>query len=585
MSRPASLFLLALLAAAAPLGAQASGGDDLDRFIRAEMARRQLPGLSLAIIQDGKIEARAYGVIEKGGTIPVTPATLFQAGSISKPVAAAGALRLVEQGKLSLDAPVNDYLTSWKVPASRFTESKPVTLAGILSHTAGLTVHGFPGYAAAGPAATLVQVLDGAPPANTAPIRVDTTPGSIWRYSGGGYTVMQQMVVDVTGRPFPDFMRETVLVPFGMTGSTFAQPLAPEQAARTASGHYQDRRLVEGRWHVYPEMAAAGLWSTPSELARFAIGLQRTLAGESSVVLSQAMARRMVTERMNGMGLGLALSTRGGAPFFGHNGRDEGFDALLTASVGTGQGFVLMINANDNSGLRPRIVDFIARKYNWPGAESAPGPLTRDRSVSPAAVRALAGRYEFRNNFLMTLIPADSGLWMLTDGLPDLEFLPMGGDRFAAAGSNLDFTVVRDSGGVVSGIRWASSRGGGRLVPRVGPLIEALPGNGDSSPALTATVNSALDALRRGQEAVRGSAAITPGAKRDFAGVPAGFFDEMRDLKFLAVESVAGRQIERHDSPVARVAYFSLMTKAGRRYLLAYLTTEGLLTDLDLVDR
>ncbi|HJR36123.1 MAG TPA: serine hydrolase domain-containing protein [Gemmatimonadales bacterium] len=585
MSRAAGLTVLALLAAATPLEPQAQGGDDLDRFIRAEMARRQLPGLSIAIIQDGRIEARAYGVIEKGGTTSVTPATLFQAGSISKPVAAAGALRLVEQGRLSLDAPVNDYLTAWKVPGNRFTEAKPVTLAGILSHTAGLTVHGFPGYVVGGPAATLVQILDGVPPANTAPIRVDTTPGSIWRYSGGGYTVMQQMVVDVTQRPFPDFMRETVLVPFGMTSSTFAQPLPPELAARTASGHYQDRRLVEGRWHVYPEMAAAGLWTTPSDLARFAIGLQRTLAGESRAALSQAMARQMVTERMNGMGLGLALSTRGGAAFFGHNGRDEGFDALLTASVGTGQGLDLMINANDNSGLRPRIVDFVAKKYHWPGAASTPAPAILDRSVSPAAVRALAGRYEFRNNLLMTLIPADTGLWMLTDGLPDLEFLPVGADRFAGAGSNLDFTVVRDSGGVVTGIRWASSRGGGRLVPRVGPLIETLPRNGDSSPALTATVNSALDALRRGQEAVGASTAITPGAKRDFAGVPAGFFEEMRDLRFLGTESVAGRQIERHDALVARVAYFSLMTRAGRRYLLAYLTAEGLLTDVDLVDR
>jgi len=413
---------------------------------------------------------------------------------------------------------------------------------------------------------------------------VDTTPGSLWRYSGGGYTVMQQMVVDVTGRPFPDFMRETVLAPFGMTGSTFAQPLPPEQASRTASGHSADRRRVEGRWHVYPEMAAAGLWTTPSDLARFAIGLQRTLAGESRAVLSQDMARRMVTERMGGMGLGLALSTRGGAPFFGHNGRDEGFDALLTASVGTGQGLVLMLNANDNSGLRPRIVDFIAKKYNWPGAESAPGPITRDRSVSPAAVRALAGRYEFRTNLLMTMIPADSGLWMLTDGLPDFEFLPVGGDRFAAAGSRLSLTVARDSAGVVTGIRWTSGPGAGRLIPRVGPLIEALPRNGDS-PALTATVSSALDALRQGQEAVRASPAITPGAKRNFAGVPAGFFEEMRDLKFLAVENVAGRQIERHDAPVARVAYFSLSTRVGPRYLLAYLTAEGLLTDVDLVER
>ena len=306
-------MLLLVLATTARLAIQTPAGDDLDRFITAEMARRQVPGLSLAIIQDGKIQARAYGVLEQGSTRPVTTETLFQAGSISKPVAAAGALRLVEQGKLSLDAPVNDYLTGWKVPANRFTATRPVTLAGILSHTAGLTVHGFPGYAVNTQVATVRQVLDGAPPANTAPIRVDTTPGSIWRYSGGGYTVMQQMVADVTGRPFPEVLRESVLLPFGMTSSSYAQPLPAELAARTAAGYYQDRSLVEGRWHLYPEMAAAGLWTTATDLARFAVGIQETLAGRSPAVLSQAMARRMTTEVMGGYGLGLALSKRGEA--------------------------------------------------------------------------------------------------------------------------------------------------------------------------------------------------------------------------------------------------------------------------------
>src|SRR5262249_10499149 len=168
-----------------------------DDAISAEMQKRRIPGLSLAIIQDGKIvKAMGYGVTEKGGETPVTPATLFQAGSISKPVSALGALRLVEEGKLSLDWDVNARLLTWRVPENEFTRQKKVTLRGLLSHTAGLTVHGFPGYATDGPVATLVQVLDGAKPANTKPIRVDILPGSRWRYSGGGYTVMQQMVID-----------------------------------------------------------------------------------------------------------------------------------------------------------------------------------------------------------------------------------------------------------------------------------------------------------------------------------------------------------------------------------------------------
>ena len=177
---------------------------------------------------------------------------------------------------------MNARLTSWKVPDNRFTATEKVTLRRLLSHNAGVTVHGFPGYDRAGPIATLVQVLDGAPPANTPPIRVDTTPGAIWRYSGGGFTIMQQLLIDVTGTPFPRFLQQTVLGPIGMTSSSFEQPPAATRAALNASGYYADRTPVRGHWHVYPEMAAAGLWTTATDLARFAIEVQQALAAKGT---------------------------------------------------------------------------------------------------------------------------------------------------------------------------------------------------------------------------------------------------------------------------------------------------------------
>jgi CubicO group peptidase (beta-lactamase class C family) len=145
-------------------------------------------------------------------------------------------------------------------------------------------------------------VLDGTPPANTPPIRVDTTPGAIWRYSGGGITVMQQMMIDVTGQPFPQYMQKTVLGPIGMTGSSFEQPQPNARAALTAAGYYADGTPVRGRWHVYPEMAAAGLWTTPTDLAKFAIEVQETLAGRGHGVISPAMARQYVTQQKGGYG-------------------------------------------------------------------------------------------------------------------------------------------------------------------------------------------------------------------------------------------------------------------------------------------
>lgn len=248
--------------------------------LEERMRLYKVHGVSVAVIKDFKIEwAAGYGLADVEAGKPVTASTLFQAGSISKPVAAMGALALVEKGKLPLDRDINAVLKSWKIPENARTRKAPVTLEGLLSHTAGVTVHGFPGYAAGTPVPTLIQVLDGAPPANTAPIRVDLDPGAQYRYSGGGYTIAQQAMIDVTGQPFPGILAETVLRPIGMTSSTYEQPLPEARVADAATGYRADGAPVPGKRNVYPEMAAAGLWTAPTDLARFAIAVQKTPRG------------------------------------------------------------------------------------------------------------------------------------------------------------------------------------------------------------------------------------------------------------------------------------------------------------------
>ena len=198
----------------------------------------KVPGLSVAVVDGFKIAwAKPYGVTEAGTTSPVTTSTLFQAASISKFVTAAGALYLVEHGKLSLDEDVNKELTTWRLPDNEFTATQKVTLRRLLSHSAGTTVHGFPGYAVGEPIPTLVQILNGEKPANTAPIRVDLVPGTKFRYSGGGITIEQLLIIDVTGKPFPQFMQQAVLGPIGMSNSTFDQPLPPVLGRARRRGH------------------------------------------------------------------------------------------------------------------------------------------------------------------------------------------------------------------------------------------------------------------------------------------------------------------------------------------------------------
>lgn len=341
--------------------------DKLDDFVEGIIEKRNIAGLSLAVIKDSTIvKAAAYGVVDKETKVPVTTNTLFQAGSISKPVSTLGVLHLVEEKKISLDENVNDKLRSWKVPENEFTKDQKVTLRRILSHNAGLTVHGFPGYNVLLARPTLVQMLNGEKPANTPPIRVDIVPGSKVRYSGGGFTVMQQLVIDVTGEPFPRFLHDTVLVPLGMTNSTFEQPPPNSMATNTAHGYFPNGTPVKSWWHVYPEIAAAGLWTAPTDLARYAIVVQQSFAGVTNPVISQKLTREMLTPQKENVGLGLMLERSGKNLRFKHGGRDEGFDALVVAYAEQGFGAVLMINSNDNTGALERIVAFIAREYGWP---------------------------------------------------------------------------------------------------------------------------------------------------------------------------------------------------------------------------
>ncbi|HWW16477.1 MAG TPA: serine hydrolase [Candidatus Dormibacteraeota bacterium] len=326
----------------------------------------KVPGLSVAVIDNFKIVwAKAYGVTEAGTATPVTTHTLFQAGSISKPVAATGALYLVEHGKLSLDEDVNRKLVSWKVPENEFTKDQKVTLRRLMSHSAGLTVHGFPGYAVDESIPSLVQIFNGEKPANTAPIRVDIVPGTKGVYSGGGITIEQQLVIDVTGEPFPQFMRETVLDKIGMGESTYEQPLPQARAPLAASGTYADGKLVRGKWHVYPEMAAAGLWTTPTDLARFAIEIALSRQGKANHVLSQAMTQQMLTPQIDTIGLGFFLGDKDNPGQFGHNGADEGFQAILTMFSDSGHGVAVMANSDNGITVANYVIKSIAREYAW----------------------------------------------------------------------------------------------------------------------------------------------------------------------------------------------------------------------------
>jgi CubicO group peptidase (beta-lactamase class C family) len=251
------------------------------------------------------------------------------------------------------------------VPDNEFTKEQKVTLRRILSHSAGLTVHGFPGYEVGTPIPTLVQIFNGEPPANTAPIRVDFVPGTKFRYSGGGVTIEQQLVIDVTGKPFPLFMRETVLDKIGMTDSTYEQPLPPARTVMTATGTRADGRLIPGKWHIYPEMAAAGLWTTATDLAKFGIEIALSKQGKANHVLSEATTQEMLKPQIEQIGLGFFLASHKNPEEFGHNGADEGFQALLIMFADTGKGVAIMANSDNGISVANALTQSVAKEYGW----------------------------------------------------------------------------------------------------------------------------------------------------------------------------------------------------------------------------
>lgn len=333
---------------------------DIDDRMRAYA----VAGLSVAVIENGRLAwARGYGVADASTGQRVTPDTLFQGASISKPLAALGALVLVEQGKLGLDEDVNRYLKGWKVPANAFTTAHPVTLRTLLDHSSGLSDVAFDNFSPSQQLPALSQVL------KDHPIRVEAVPGQRYSYTATAYVVLQQLIVDVAEQPFDAFMQARVLRPLGMTQTTFTNPLPDFLQHSAAMAHYAGRERLADGYRMGPELAVAGLWTTPSDLARYVIAVQHWNAGARDGLISPGLARQMLSPQIGYAGLGVVLSGRGKDARFGHDGFNEGFEASMTGYIHDGRGAIVMANSGFAYMLIKEVFGSISRVYSWPRYE------------------------------------------------------------------------------------------------------------------------------------------------------------------------------------------------------------------------
>jgi CubicO group peptidase (beta-lactamase class C family) len=416
--------------------------------ISDRMAHFHNNGLSIAVIQNYKIVwAKGYGYADDSLKIPVTTQTLFQAASISKSLNAVGVLKLVQDKKIDLYTDINTYLTSWKFPYDSLSGGKKISVANLLSHTAGLTVHGFGGYKQGDPLPTVPQVLDGQKPANSPAVRSMYAPGLKSEYSGGGITISQQLVMDVTHQPYDKYMYDNVLKPLGMISSTYAQPPVAVKSGLLATAYTEDGKQIPGKYHIYPEQAAAGLWTNPTDLAKYIIETQLAYQGKSAKVLNQKTTVLRLTPYIDkSAALGVFISNQDSTAYFSHGGANEGFRSQYFGSIENGNGAVVMVNS-DNGAIMQEVINSVAKVYGFKGLNQS--TVKTVVAVPDSVLQSYTGDYELRPKFILTITREGSQLYAQATGQPRFIIYPQSQTRFFTAEFPGELEYVSDKTGKV----------------------------------------------------------------------------------------------------------------------------------------
>ena len=395
--------------------------------LEGRMKHHNVMGVSIAVVHDFKLEwVKGYGWADVSEKRLVTEKTLFQAASISKSLNGVGVMKLVQDGKIDLDTDINQYLTSWKFPYDTVSKNKLITVAALLSHTAGLTIHGFPGYARGDTIPTLQQILDGQKPANTEAVRSFTEPGAGVVYSGGGVTISQLIVMDVTHQPYDEFMQKNVLDPMGMKGSFFTQPPARSDSSLLATGYKADGTPVKGKYHIYPEQAAAGLWTNPADLGKYIIETVLSYNGKSNRVLTPEFTRLRLTPVMQDAATGVFVERKDSSFYFSHGGANEGFTCYYVGDLISGNGMVIMTNS-DNGSLSDEVANSVATVYGW--KDYYQPVLKTVVEVDEAVLDTYVGKYgaegevtTIRREGRNLLISPYPGFWVTAYFTSDVDF-------------------------------------------------------------------------------------------------------------------------------------------------------------------
>jgi CubicO group peptidase (beta-lactamase class C family) len=421
--------------------------DEAPWTIKERMEHYHVKALSVAVIQNYKIAwAKAYGWADDSVRVPATTQTLFQAASISKSLNSIGLLKLVQDKKIDLYADINNYLRSWKFPYDSLSKGKKISIANLLSHTAGLTVHGFDGYAPGDMIPTIEQVLDGKKPANSNPVRSMYEPGLKSEYSGGGIAISQLILMDVTHEPYDKYMYDNVLKPLGMMSSTYQQPPVDKKPSLLATAYRALGEEVKGKYHIYPEQAAAGLWTNPTDLAKYIIETQLALEGRSHKVLDQQTTKLRLTPYIDKQAaLGVFIVDLDSTGYFSHGGANEGFRSAYDGSMKGGNGVVVMVNSDDG-GIINEVINSVANVYGFKGLSHS--KTLKHVVVADSVLQSYTGDYELTPNLIFTIKREGNHLYAQVSGEQRVVLLPKSQNRFYVNVEALDeIEFIKDEKG------------------------------------------------------------------------------------------------------------------------------------------
>ena len=426
-------------------------GEPIKSFrLQDRMKYYNVPGVSILVLKNGNVHwSKLYGVADANEGTELNEETLFQVASVAKPFTALGILKLFEKGRINLDVDVNEYLKDWQLAETEFSKKEVDSIRRILSHTAGLSGHGFDGYPQDGDFPSTIDVLNGA--AASQAIVVDDLPGKNWRYSGGGYVILQRVIEDVTGMPFAKYMETEILKPLGMSNSTFQQPLDSNKYKNVSSAHNNQGEVVPGKWYNYPEAGAGGLWSTALDLAKYCKEIQEIYAGKRDGIISKKTLDMMFEKTLNDWGLGLHMMGEANDLMFGHEGMNEGFFADFR-SFAKGDGVIVLTNGSTGN-LTAEFLRSISSYYKW---NSHLPRMIEELDISNEDLKKFTGRFDWleRPGYNIEIVIEEGRLHFVAPGFPTSVLTLYKDLKFIDTESQVEVVFTKSTDGHFNNLLW-----------------------------------------------------------------------------------------------------------------------------------